>query len=296
MKCLFLYNGASGKGNISRKLPRIKRALEERFGEAELLETQSAEETERLVRERGEGYAAVVFAGGDGTFHRVVQGAAEREIALGYLPAGTVNDAARALGIPRRLGGALAVLRKGRVSEIDCLHVNDRYAVYLAAAGSVTRVSYETPQRQKRMFGWLAYAAFVLRLLRKTTPFSAEVSCGETSVKGKFALLFVMNGTSVAGLRVNRGASMRDGLCEIALVRQFGEGALARAGARWGIVRLMLFGTRRSGKRIVKMRGDRVRVARSEGVVWDLDGEKGAEGDAEIAVVSGAVKIILPRK
>ncbi len=68
---------------------------------------------EKSCTKAGEnGYDLVIAAGGDGTIFEVVNGLAdlEKRPMLGLIPAGTTNDFARALGIPRDIEKACDVL------------------------------------------------------------------------------------------------------------------------------------------------------------------------------------------
>ena len=61
----------------------------------------------------------VVAAGGDGTVRACAQALAGTQVPLGIVPLGTANLAARALGIPPRLGGSLAAAFGGHERRID---------------------------------------------------------------------------------------------------------------------------------------------------------------------------------
>ena len=70
----------------------------------------------------------VVAAGGDGTVRACAQALAGTQVPLAIVPLGTANLAARALGIPSRIGGSLATAFGGHERRIDL-------AVAGAAAG-----------------------------------------------------------------------------------------------------------------------------------------------------------------
>lgn len=53
---------------------------------------------------------------------------------VGYIPSGTVNDVAHSLGIPKNLRRALKVITGGENVLLDCMKINDRYAMYIVAA------------------------------------------------------------------------------------------------------------------------------------------------------------------
>ncbi len=294
MKCLFLYNPASGRGKTARKAARITKKLE-RVYEVDVHATESAEDLTEWVKRGAAGYDVIVFSGGDGTFQRVLEGLGDSRVQLGYLPAGTANDVARSLGIPRDPLRAIDVILKGRSAELDCMRINGtRYAMYIAAAGTPTRITYETPQSEKRAFGWFAY---LFRGLGKCFPFESfpvRVECGQRVSEGDGMLVFVMNGRSVAGFPVNRSASMQDGTLELAVLKR-GKGALGKFLSYLSLVRLMLFGIGRRRRRVDVMRGRHVRISTQKNLVWDFDGEEGTRGDIEIEVLPRRVRLFVPR-
>ncbi|MFR1306339.1 diacylglycerol/lipid kinase family protein [Hominenteromicrobium sp.] len=109
------------------------------------------------ARRRGgkrRGYAAaaqggcgrIVCIGGDGTLNAVINGmlGAGVRLPITYIPAGTTNDFARTLRLPRRIGDMRRVLTAGRDVEIDAGRFNDGYFSYVASFGAFTKCSYAT--------------------------------------------------------------------------------------------------------------------------------------------------------
>lgn len=297
MKCLFLYNPNSGKGKIQKKLPLIERTLKARYDEVVLYATKSAEDLQKRVAEGAEEYDAIVFSGGDGTFNLVLGAVGDKKVDLGYLPSGTVNDVARSLGIPKNVKKALKIITGGRREELDCMRINDTsYAMYIVAAGAFTGVTYSTPQRKKKRFGWFAYAFECWKKHMKFNSFPIEIDCGGRKEKAKVVLILVMNGRSVAGFPVNKKASMKDGRLEIAFLRERENlGFWGRARACFGIIRLFLLGSKCESRHLVRLFGDSVSVRTDEQIVWDLDGEKGDTGNIEIRLLPKRVTMFVPK-
>ncbi|MDE6676994.1 MAG: acylglycerol kinase family protein, partial [Clostridia bacterium] len=92
MDCIYLYNPNSGKGKIKKKIPYIRKKLEEKFERVDIVETESAHDFKQRVCESVDKYDTILFSGGDGTFNNVLEGVGDREIPLGYIPSGTTND------------------------------------------------------------------------------------------------------------------------------------------------------------------------------------------------------------
>lgn len=296
MKCLFLYNPKSGRCSVSKNLAYIRKRLETKY-EVTMYATKSAEDLTEQVRIGAKEYDAIVFSGGDGTFNRVLQGLENEDVQLGYLPAGTANDVARSLGIPRRLKGALNVVLKGRSERLDCMRVNGtRYVMYVAAAGSLTSVTYQTPQKEKKLWGWFAYFFRGITRNLKLEVFPISGTCNGRAFETNGVFMFVMNGRSVAGFPVNKEASMQDGTLEVAIIKQALKPNLFRKiGAYFSLAAFMVVGLKVKKKDIEIMRGDHVCVNTHEKLVWDFDGEEGVAGDIEIEVMRRHVKLFVPK-
>jgi len=109
---------------------------------------------ETTVDERGLGLARgavaagarmVVAAGGDGTVRACAQALAGTQVPLAIVPLGTANLAARALGVPSRIGGALAAGFGEHERRIDlaAAEVADAAGDEAEAAGGTARVAAE---------------------------------------------------------------------------------------------------------------------------------------------------------
>lgn len=297
MDCLFLYNPNSGKGTLRKKIPYVRRKLEEKFERVDITETKSAVDLEQRVREGAGRYDVILFSGGDGTFHNVLTGVGGRDVQLGYIPSGTTNDVAHSLGIPRNVKRALKVILAGHSKRVDCLRVNgSHYVMYIAAAGAFTAVTYNTPQKTKRALGRVAYAVQGLKKNMKLDVLPVRCTCGEKKLETHGVLIFVMNGKRVAGFAVNKEGSMTDGVLEVAVVKQVKKpNFFQRIAKYFSIAAVMLFGARVRRRDIEFLRGERIGIETRENVVWDFDGEEGTRGNVDIEVLRGHVKLFVPK-
>lgn len=299
MRCLFIYNPVSGRGKIAAKLDYIVRKLSEKYDTVDTHATTCAGDMTRAVRENAEKYDAIVFSGGDGSFNEAVQGLCEANAVpeFGYIPGGTVNDVAHSLGIPRSIRGALKVILTGKNVLLDCMKINDRYAMYIVAAGAFTSATYTTPQAQKKLVGRVAYGIEGLRKNLKFDVFDVKIDGDRSSAQSESVLVLFMNGRYVAGLGLNRRASMTDGKIEVAIVRQRPRpNLLHRIGAYFVLAKLFLLGYRVKERRIQKLEGSHFEVTAEEGVVWNFDGERGLSGKVVVDVLPGKVNMIVPAR
>ncbi|AXS40219.1 diacylglycerol kinase family protein [Breoghania sp. L-A4] len=93
------------------------------------------EETKRLNDPDEEPFDLVVLCGGDGTLSRCAADLAENAATLGFLPLGTMNLFARALGLPTDVEAAAAALAEGRAQKIDVGSVNGRMYLHHVSFG-----------------------------------------------------------------------------------------------------------------------------------------------------------------
>jgi diacylglycerol kinase family enzyme len=141
----------------------------------------ATEATAASVQAVEEGAAVVVAMGGDGMVHHVTQGLIGSEAALGIIPAGTTNVAARLFGIPSKhtkaarlitdspdpspIGTARLILTRG---DTETVH-NAVFACGLGLDAEVVRVADQDPYRKYR-FGSVHYARSALGVGIKSYP------------------------------------------------------------------------------------------------------------------------------
>lgn len=82
----------------------------------------------------------LLVGGGDGTVSAAAAALAHGDIALGILPAGTMNLFARTLQIPLDLPTAVATLAAGVVTDVDIASVNGQIFVHQFAVGLHARM------------------------------------------------------------------------------------------------------------------------------------------------------------
>lgn len=111
---------------------------------------------------------AIVVLGGDGVANEVLNGL-DRDIPVGFLPAGGTSVLARALGLPRDAVAAARVLAAGRTRRISLGRANDRRFGFSAGIGldaaAVRRVDALGRTREGRRAGDVAFALALVRAL-----------------------------------------------------------------------------------------------------------------------------------
>lgn len=97
-----LYCPKAGWGNPQKRWEKIKKALEERKVQFDMVQSETSDSVERLIKMMiSNGYKTIVIVGGDSALNDAVnclmmeEKAVRDEIALGVIPNGIMNDFAR---------------------------------------------------------------------------------------------------------------------------------------------------------------------------------------------------------
>jgi diacylglycerol kinase (ATP) len=130
-----------------------------------LYETTGEEDLQAVVHKAlQENYDLVLACGGDGTVSGVADGLANSDVPLGILPAGTTNSFASALGIPKNLKDALALVISNQcVMAVDAIKWNERFFILEASLGIFSASFEDVDRKKKGRLGWLAYVDATIR-------------------------------------------------------------------------------------------------------------------------------------
>ena len=106
----------------------------------------------------------------------------------------------------------------------------------------------------------------------------------------------LMNGRYVAGMKLNKHASIADGQIELALIKQKKHPNLfKKIRAFLALAHLFIFGYKVREKQIVRFSGSKFEIWTSDDVVWNFDGEKGVSGKVEVSVLPKKINMIIPK-
>lgn len=274
-KMLFVINPNAGKGEIKlHALACIDQFVRAGY-EVEVYTTQKQRDAADIVRERASEFDRIVCSGGDGTLNEVVSGMMEggHRTAVGYIPAGTVNDFATSLGIPKTPLQAANLCVSGEPFMVDIGRFGDRYFNYIAAFGAFTEVSYRTSQDIKNLLGRVAYLLNGVKEVPQIKPIPMEIHCDGRVVSGEFVYGMVSNTTTVGGFKglTAQDVQMDDGLFEVLLVR------LPKNVAEWQQALTELSQPDSEWSYITRFSANKIRFISQEDVSWTLDGEFGGK-------------------
>ena len=222
-KMLFIYNPKAGKAQIRNKLADILDVFTKGGYEITVYPTQKSEDAMEKTRDRSKDYDIVVCSGGDGTLDEAVSGMMESEekTLLGYIPAGSTNDFANSLRIPKSMLKAANVAVKGRRFPVDIGYFNGDSFVYVAAFGLFTAVSYQTSQQLKNVLGHAAYILEGMKQLLDIPVYKMRVEYDDKVLEDEFIYGMITNSTSVGGFKnlTGKNVLLDDGVFEVTLIK-----------------------------------------------------------------------------
>ena len=275
-KLLFIFNPKSGKGQIRLQLMAIVDTFVKNGYEVTAYPTQERGDATRKIQEAADEFDLIVCSGGDGTLDEVVTGMMHCDaiVPVGYIPAGSTNDFAQSLKIPRNMLQAAETAVNGCPFPCDVGGFNGDYFVYIAAFGLFTDVSYQTNQKLKNIFGHVAYLLESARRLYDIPSYYLEVDVNGEHIRDEFVYGMITNSISVGGMKNMTGNNVKldDGEFEVTLIRmpqnpiQLNE-----------ILTSLLMPKPIETPYIYTYKTDHIEIHCEDYVPWTLDGEFGGE-------------------
>ena len=294
-KLLFVYNPRSGKGLIKNHLADIIDVFTKSEYDVTARPTQARLDAYNYIRAHGGEFDRVVICGGDGTLNEGVKGLMsfkrDERAPMGYIPAGTTNDFASTLNIPKSMPEAAKVAALGVPFDCDIGKFNDRTFNYVAAFGAFTDVSYDTPQEFKNLIGHAAYILEGIKRLSSLPSYRVKIKHDGGGIDDDVFLCVIMNATSIGGIVSTEkftDVNLCDGLFEMIVFRR-STNPLELQSVIAGLLKGKMSG---SGYSIVK--SSRFEITSEDNIKWTLDGEYGGKvKHAVIDVLPSAITFIV---
>ena len=297
-KLLFVYNSRAGKEMLKPRLSDVLDIFVKAGYEVTVHPTQAYRDAYYQIKEYEVGkYDLIACSGGDGTIDEVATGMMKRRemgkdvVPVGYIPAGTTNDFAKSLHIPRKPLAAADNAVKGVPFPCDIGKFNDSVFVYIAAFGIFTDVSYETDQAVKNVLGHMAYILEGAKRIFNIPSYKIKVEHDGEVIEDEFIFGMVTNSRSVGGFSnmVGKNIVFDDGLFEVTLIK-----TPKNPIALQEIIAALLI-EQVDTKHMYTFKTKKITFDSVEEIPWTLDGEFGGEQDyVEIENVQKAMEIMVP--
>jgi len=247
----------------------------------------------------------VAVVGGDGTIREAAAALSGTGVPMAIVPAGTGNVFASELGVPRRIAGALEVIRTGRPRAVDLglatwgteegggdeAAVGSNAFVVACGIGFDARVMTRASTEQKRRFGFGAYilAAIGEAARPRPTRFTIEAD-GETHELTGLVTLVANCGQIIPGFVGPRHPiDPADGLLDVIVV----TATTLPGGLRGAAEALLARGpTPHRQRHSLRLQAARVRVSADPEEPVQVDGDAHRATWLEARVQPGAITIL----
>jgi len=282
-----IVNPAAGGGRALRELPRAERALHDAGLRVRLAHTRDVEHARELGRAAGAAGEVAAALGGDGLVGAVADGLRASGGVLAVLPGGRGNDFARALGIPRDVTAAAALIANGRERAIDLGVCGERAFVGIASCGfdsDANRIANAT-----RVPGDAAYVWGALRALAGWRPARFElVLDGEPLTHVGYSVAAANGRQYGGGMVLAPDASLEDGLFDVVTIADVPKRRFLR-----GLPRVFR-GAHVRNEEVDVRRARELRIAADRPFALYADGDPIAELPATVRTLPAAVRVIVP--
>ena len=297
-KLLFVYNPRAGKEMLKPRLSDVLDIFVKAGYEVTVHPTQAYRDAYYQIKEYEVGkYDLIASRRPERTIDEVATGMMKRRemgkdvVPVGYIPAGTTNDFAKSLHIPRKPLAAADNAVKGVPFPCDIGKFNDSVFVYIAAFGIFTDVSYETDQAVKNVLGHMAYILEGAKRIFNIPSYKIKVEHDGEAIEDEFIFGMVTNSRSVGGFSnmVGKNIVFDDGLFEVTLIK-----TPKNPIALQEIIAALLI-EQVDTKHMYTFKTKKITFDSVEEIPWTLDGEFGGEQDyVEIENAQKAMEIMVP--
>ena len=291
-KLFFVFNPKAGKGKIKTALMDIVDIFNKGGYEVIIRATQYPKDAYEMTKKYADKVDLVVCSGGDGTRAEVVAGLVETgsKVPVGYIPAGSTNDFAGSLFIPKNMVAAAEMIMEENVYRCDIGKFNKQTFTYIAAFGLFTDVAYETDQDLKNSLGHLAYLLEGVKRLFDIQSYHMKVTTEDEIFEDDFMYGMITNSRSVGGFKnlTGKNVDMNDGLFEVTLI------TTPKNPMDMQEIIAGLMSGKDNSDLIYTFKTSRIRIQSDEAVAWTLDGEYGGDHkEVEIRNLHRALNLYL---
>jgi YegS/Rv2252/BmrU family lipid kinase len=291
-----IVNPVSGRGRALRLAESVTALLRRQGCSVDLQLTQKGGDARKFASESA-GFAALAATGGDGTVNEVLNGLpSDGSPALGMLPSGTANVFAKELRLPRSAAGLARVLRDGRevAWDLGVERIAGRKFLLFASAGydaHVVHIFHAARTGPIQMWQYVYWG--IKSILHFEVP-RITVEIDGVRVATEAAWVTISNVPSYGGplvftprarpdnrtfeVMIQHGRKRRD------IVRMFWAAILGWMGLPYPM-RDVTFHTAR-----------RVHLTSTDGrpVPLQMDGDPAGQLPAELDVVPGGIRVLIP--
>ena len=289
---MLIVNPSSGKELGKEHAAAAEDVLRERYSNVDVRFTEKADDATHFAKEAAsKQYKAVIAMGGDGTLNEAVTGLAEADHRpdFGIIPLGTVNDLARALGVPSDPEDAIEALKTAQPTPMDIGKYENGYFMNVIAIGLIAEAVDEVSVEEKTKWGPFAYLIEGIKAFREHSPYALSVQAEEHTFDGDAYLVVIALTNSVGGFEnFEPDAELNDGLLHVYLFENLGfKDAIQLAPA-------LFTGKLKETDSVTSFTTKRVHVDSPESLPVNADGDTGGKLPLTFEVLPSHLNVLKP--
>ncbi len=304
---LVIVNPTAGAGRGLELYPRISKMLrDEGIGYEPIFTEHKFHTVELTVSAIKSGYRKLLLIGGDGTIHEAINGlfiqqvVDPKEVTLGVIAAGSINNWAMSSGIPLKIADAIKVIRRGYthlqdvgvISYEESHYRQTRYVANAAGVGFNTFALKRVNHLKNKGRGRLRQLWSIVRSFFKYKPTGIKIWVDDTLVWNDLLMSLSVGVGSYnnGGMQMHPHAVLDDGMLDLSLCRPLHF---------WHIMFRLRYlfdgGIYRIGH-ILQDRGAKIRVESTPEISLEVDGELMGESPFEFTVLQRAIRVVAPKR
>ncbi|MEG1009044.1 MAG: YegS/Rv2252/BmrU family lipid kinase [Clostridia bacterium] len=291
-KLKLIYNSVAGQSKFKYFLDTVIEKFTSNGYEVSIYRASKKTKLYEFLKDVDNNTYGIIIAGGDGTINRVVNVMMKNNInvPIGIIPAGTSNDFARHIKMPKKFSLAIDRILKGNIKEVDVGLANDKYFINVCSAGLFTNASYKTDVVLKNLIGKAAYYFTAVYQLFHFKPFDVRIETTNDIIIEKVCLFLIFNGSSAGGInKFTNNSSIQDGLLDILVIKSCGffEASILLA--------KVLTGRHFDDKNVIYLKENWLKIDRVRGKCDDpdLDGDIGPKFPMDVKCIEKGIKMFL---
>lgn len=292
-KVKIICNPSSGRQIIQRRLDYIcKLLIDDGYTISKFLTRKKDDAMLETIKCCKEDWDIIIACGGDGTVNEVAKGIVNggRKIPVAILAAGTVNDFANYMDLPKNSREFYHMIKKENTVDVDLGKVNDKYFVNVAASGLLTSVGYQVQPEAKAILGRMAYYLEGLKEIpkQKFEPIRVKFESEEYTKEEDILLFLLSNSSSIGGFKkLAPKANVSDGYLDSIIIKKSEVQDLV------SIFISIFTGEHINHPNVEYFKTKKICVDTSEDVSIDIDGEFGGKLPSTFEVVPNSFRIFV---
>lgn len=290
-QAMVILNPSSGHEAAIDYKEDIVSVIKEKGYEVVVKETEKKDDATVFAEEAvNDGYDYVIGVGGDGTINEVIAGLAryDQQPLFSFVPFGTVNDFARAIGIPLKPRDAIEWLKEARTEQrVDIGKINERYFVNVVALGAVAEATYEVGVEQKTRLGPLAYYIEGAKTLVENKVYPLTFKLSDDTIDEEAFLVVIGMTNSIAGFeKIATDAKLDDGYMHVFIVKKIAGFDLMT------LLPSVLTGEFKDHEKVRYIKTKEIQIESMASLHTNIDGDEGEDLPLHLTVLPKHIRLL----